>query len=45
MFEAEFMSVAVDQILRVVSQRKLFTELRLPTSLRALRGLECIPWG
>jgi hypothetical protein len=44
MLEAELMSVAIDEISRVVSRRKPFTERGLPTWLRALAGLTSVPW-
>jgi hypothetical protein len=44
MLEAELVSVAIDEISRVVSRRKPFTERGLPTWLRALAELTSVPW-
>jgi hypothetical protein len=44
MLEAELVSVAIDEILRVVSHRKPLTERGLPTWLRALAELTSVPW-
>jgi hypothetical protein len=44
MLEAELVSVAIDEISRVVSRRKPFTERGLPTWLRALAELTSVHW-
>jgi hypothetical protein len=44
MLEAELVSVAIDEISRVVSHRKPFTERGLPTWLRAPAELTSVPW-
>ncbi len=44
MLEAELVSVAIDEISKVVTHRKPFTEHGLPTWLRALAVLTSVPW-
>ena len=44
MSETELVSVAVDEISRVVSHRKPFIERGLPTWLEALAGSTSVSW-